>query len=404
MRNLNSHPSVRQTEETFLRKTWWLFPVCGALAALAVGGPFWAWVDGQPLAVRWANLFGLRAGLAAVAFSVVPVAWWLGLRLKRTGFWVILAVPALVAGAEGMLRTSKVQVALWQAAQGRLDPGQHFMREVCYVRLEEAAGRGAPAPAVVLVGSSQMLHGVDDRRLRELLRPMPVIRRAMFGLTPLKALAMRTYLPFRAGDVCVLYLSELDFTNQDEFPYAWFRPYASWRTWPAVVACVPRTVRIRHWRHLADYALAATTEWWRARDFLGRIAFHFTGRVRLPAETSGAAEAMALADRARGELHFADAEWRAFRRFAAQAAERRVELVVFEGEVSPGLQSAERAQAKASVRRLVSGFVSSGYGRYVSAAEQDLAITDGDWRDLTHLNATGREKLTRRIAQELERP
>ena len=123
MRDTNSHLSVRQVEEAFLRKAWWLFPVCGAWAALAVGGPFWAWVDGQPVAVRWADLFGLRAGLAAVLFSGIPVAWWLGLRLKRTGLWVILAVPALVAGAEGMLRTSKVQVALWQAAQGRLDPG-----------------------------------------------------------------------------------------------------------------------------------------------------------------------------------------------------------------------------------------------------------------------------------------
>lgn len=404
MRDFHSHPSVRAAEEAFLRKAWWLFPVFGALASLALGGPFWAWVAGQPPAVRWADLVGLRAGLAAAAGLGIPAAWWLGLRLKRAGLGVGLAVVVLVAGAEAALRIPRVQAALWLAAQGRLDPGQHFMREVCYVRLEEAAGRGAPAPAAVLVGSSQMLHGVDDRRLRELLRPMPVIRRAMFGLTPLKALAMRTYLPFRAGDVCVLYLSELDFTNQDEFPFAWFRPYASWRTLPAVVGCVPPSVRIRHWRHLADYALAATTEWWRARDFLGRIAFHFTGRVRLPAETSGAAEAAALADRARGTLRFSEAEWRAFRRFAAAAAERQVELVVFEGEVSPALQSAERMQAKASVRRLVSEFVASGYGRYVPLAEQGLALTDGDWHDLTHLNASGREKLTRRIAQELAQP
>ena len=404
MRDLHSHPSVRQAEEAFLRKAWWLFPVFGAVVSLVIGGPFWAWVDGLPVAVRWADLLGWRAGLAAVAFSGIPVAWWLGLRLKRAGFWVWLIALVLVAGAEGVLRTSKVQIALWLAAQGRLDAGQHFMREVCYVRLEEAAGRKAPAPAVVLVGSSQMLHGVDDHRLRELLRPVPVIRRAMFGLTPLKALAMRTYLPFRAGDVCVLYLSELDFTNQDEFPFAWFRPYASWRTLPEVVGCMPRSVRIRQWRHLADYALAATAEGWRARDFLGRIAFHFTGRVRRPAEISGAAEATALADRARGKLHFSEAEWQAFRRFAAQAAERQVELVVFEGEVSPGLQSAERTQAKASVRRLVSGFVVPGYGRYVPLAEQGLALTDADWHDLTHLNAAGREKLTRRLAQELARP
>lgn len=404
MRDVQPHPSVRQAEEAFLRKAWWLFPVAGAVVSLAFGGPFWAWVAGQPPEIRWANLCSLRAGLAAAACLGIPAAWGLGLRLKRPGFWVGLGVLVLVAGAELALRSSRAQAALWLAAQQRLDPGQHFMREVCYVRLEEAPGRSASAPAVLLVGSSQMLHGVDDHRLRELLRPMPVIRRAMFGLTPLKALAMRAYLPFQAGDVCVLYLSEFDFTNQDDFPFAWFRPYASWRTLPAVVACVPRAVRIRHWRQLADYALAATTEWWRARDFLDRIAFRLTGRGPVQAAVGVQTEAAALADRARGTLRFSDAEWQAFRRFAAEASARQIALVVFEGDVSPALQSAERVQAKAAVRRLVGEFVASGHGRYVPLAEQELGLTEGDWLDLTHLGASGREKLTRRIAQELARP
>ena len=404
MRDVHPHPSVRQAEEAFLRRAWWLFPLVGAVASLAVGGPFWDWVAARPTSLRWANLLGFRAGLAAAAFLVVPAAWWVGLRLKRAGLWVCLGVLVLVAGAEVALRSSRVQAALWLAAQQRLDPGQHFMREVCYVRQEEATGRGAAAPAVVLVGSSQVLHGVDDHRLRELLWPQPVIRRAVFGLTPLKALAMRTYMPFRAGDVCVLYLSELDFTNQDEFPFAWFRPYASWRTLPAVVDCLPRAVRIRHWRHLADYALAATTEWWRARDFLSQIAFHFTGRARLPAETSRTDKAAVLAAWEQCALHFSDSEWQAFRRFAAEAAARRVGLLVFEGDVVHALQTAERMQARETVRGRVAEFVAARDGRYVSLAEQDLGLTDEDWLDIIHLNPSGRDKLTRRIARELGAP
>jgi hypothetical protein len=404
MRETSSHSNVRQAERAFLRKAGWLFPVAGALATLAIGGPFWAWVEGQPLAASWTNLFTLRAGAGALAGAAVPVVWWLGMRLKRPGIWVGLLTLGLVVAAEATLRSARVQTALWLAARPRLEPGQHFMREVCYVRLEETVGRAAAAPAVLLVGSSQMLHGVDDRRLRELLAPAPVIRRAMFGLTPLKALAMRTYLPLRPGDVCVLYLSELDFTNQDEFPFAWFRPYASWRTLPAVVGCVPKGVRIRHWRHLADYVLAATTEGWRARDFLGRIAFRFTGRGSIVPEAAAATEGAALAERARGELHFAESEWNAFRRFAAQAAAGRVELVVFEGDVAPALYSPERIRAKETVRQMVAGFVAPGFGRYVPLAEQGLALTAEDWHDLTHLNAAGREKLTRRIAQELACP
>ncbi len=404
MRETSTQSNVQQAERAFLRKAGWLFPVAGALATLAIGGPFWAWVAGQPSAVSWDNLFSLRALAGALAGAAIPGVWWLGMRLKRPGTWGALLALGLVAAAEATLRTPLVQTALWLAARPRLDPGQHFMREVCYVRLEEAAGREGSAPAILLVGSSQMLHGVDDRLLRELVAPRPVVRRAMFGLTPLKALAMRTYLPFRAGDVCVWYLSELDFTNQDEFPFAWFRPYASWRTLPDVVGCMPMGVRIRHGRHLADYALAATAEGWRARDFLAKIAFRFTGRGPVAAEAAGQTETAALAERARGELRFSESEWKAFRRLAAQAAGRGVELAVFEGDVAPGLQSPERAQAKADVRQQVSEFVRSGHGRYVSLAEQGLALSAGDWLDLTHLNAMGREKLTRRIAQELAQP
>jgi hypothetical protein len=119
------------------------------------------------------------------------------------------------------------------------------MREVCYVRLEEAAGRADDAPAAILVGSSQMLHGVNVGKLAA-LQPRPVIRRAMFGMAPLKALAMRAYVPFRPGDVCAMYLSEFDFTNQEPFPFDWFRPHASWRTLPDVMRCVPKSTAIRN--------------------------------------------------------------------------------------------------------------------------------------------------------------
>lgn len=53
---------------------------------------------------------------------------------------------------------------------------------------------------------------------------------------------------------------------------------------------------------------------------------------------------------------------------------------------------------------MVSEFVLSGYSRYVLLAEQGPALTDGGWLDLTHLSASCRDKLTRRIAQELALP
>lgn len=384
-----------------MRKAWWLFPVAGVLASLAVGGPFWEWVEGQPISIRWAELFSLRAGLWALAFAAIPAVWRIGWWFRPSRPVVLAAVLCVVCGAEGVLRSPLAQTPLWLAARARLDSKQPFMREVCYVRLEEAADREDRSPAVMLVGSSQMLHGVDDAQLRELLSPMPVIRRAMFGMTPLKALAMGTYIPFEPGDVCVQYLSEFDFTNQEEFPFAWFRPYASWRTLPSVMSCIPKAVWLRQWRQVADYAAAATTEWWRTRDFLRHVGFHFLPAGADSAPDPAIQDPLVAAEQARGVLRFSEAEWRAFQKFARGLKEREVGLLVFEGDVNPVIYSAERLRHKEKTRRILTTFLEGGYGRYVSKADQALAFDAGHWRDMSHLNREGCERLTRRIAREV---
>lgn len=399
-----SHPSVREVEAAFLRKGWWLFPVLGALASLAVGGPFWAWVEGQPISIQWTNLFSLRTVLAALAFLAVPAAWRFGLRFKGSRLVVGAAVLGVVCGAECLLRSPVVQIPLWLAARDRLDADQHFMREVCYVRLEEAAGRAEAAPAVVLVGSSQVLNGVDEHRLREWINPMPVIRRAMFGMTPLKALSMLAYVPFRRDDVCLQYLSEFDFTNQDEFPFAWFRPYASWRTLPAVLRCVRPAVWARRWRQTADYAMAATFENWRDRDFLRRIALNCRGTGSRSEAAGDPPDPAALAKQAQAELRFSAAEAEAFQAYMRELARRGTKLMVFEGDVNPVLHSPARLKAKAETRRQLAAWLATDGCRYVSLADQGLALGPEHWHDMTHLNAEGRDRLTKRMAEELRGP
>ncbi len=395
--------SVREWEQAFLRKAWWLFPLGGVLASLAVGGPFWAWVEGKWMGPNWAQLAGVRAALWALAFAAIPAVWRIGLRIKRPFGWIWLAVAGTVLAAECLLATPRVQAALWLAARARLEGRQHFMREVCYVRLEEAAGRTAAGPAVVLVGSSQVLLGVDEHLLAA-EQSLPVIRRAMFGMTPLRALSMRAYVPFRNQDRCVQYLSEFDFTNHDEFPFEWFRPYASWRTVPDVLRCVSGRVKLLRWRQVVDYALAATTEWWRARDFLRQIAFHFSGGERTEATEKAPPDLAAAAAKARGPLNFRAGEIAGFRQFARRLSEQGVELIVFEGGVNPAIDSEDRRQAKRETREMVAHFLAGGYGRYVPLEEQVLDLGPGDWFDMNHLGPTGREKLTRRIAQELSTP
>lgn len=397
-----SHPSVRDVELAFLRNGWWLFPVLGAVCSLAVGGPFWQWVAGaNPF--LWPAPAGAagRALAFAAAAALLPAAWWLGLKTRPPKYLAAALALAAVFAGECLLRLPRVQTPFWLAARERLAAGQYFMSEVCYVRLEEAAGRAAEPPAVVLVGSSQMLNGVDENLLRELLAPTPVIRRSMYGLTPLKALAMLSYVPFRSGDVCVQYLSEFDFTNQEEFPHAWFRPYASWKTLPDVVRCLAVPVRLRRWRELTDSALAATFEGWRIRDFARHVCFHFWRAGAAAGGPEDPPDPAAAAAQARGPLRFSAAEQRAFAAFTRRLEARQVALTVFEGDVNPAILSPVRLQAKKEVRRKLAGFDGMPNYRYVPVADQGLPPGPGIWRDMTHLNAAGRDLLTRRIAQEI---
>ena len=112
----------------------------------------------------------------------------------------------------------------------------------------------------------------------------------------------------------------------------------------------------------------------------------------------------AAAAKARGALRFSDADWNAFRRYADLATAQDVKLLVFEGDVNSAIYSAERTQAKEATREKVSAFVAAGHGRYVSLAEQALDLGPEDWLDMTHLTPSGNDKLTQRLAQELEQP
>jgi len=396
------YPSVRVLETSFLRKGWWLFPLLGAMASLALGDPFWQWVAGSsPFSAGWYGFSIFRTGGGAAAGLSIPLIWWLGLRAKRRLILVPLLVFCLVLLVECGLRMPTIQSPLWLASRARLESDQSYMREVCYIRLEEVVGRTTTSPAVLLMGSSQVLNGVDVQLLRELLQPMPVIRRAMFGMSPLKMLSMLAYVPFHRGDICVQYLSEFDFTNQKEFPFDWFRPYASWETLPDVLACIPRSVQLRHWRQEVDYLLAATFESWRDRDFLRQIAFHGVGRSTSSGTENLPPDPAGLVTHAQGALFFSVAEQNAFQLFLQQLVEQDVRLLIFEGDVNPAILSRDRLQAKQIVRGELQDIARKDGYTYISIQEQGLGLSAEHWLDMTHLNEIGRDRLTRRIAREL---
>ena len=389
---------VREAERRFLRHWGWVFPAAGLLLACLTGGGFWAWVDGQTPWLDWRQLFTWRA---AVLGGAGAAFWgmWRALSGVRCRGWIAVVLAALgFAAAECAVRIPAAQTVFWLATRARLNVhGPNFMSEVCYIRLEEAAGRMAEAPAAILTGTSQMLCGVDELELGRMLAPTAVIRREVSGMIPQSTLAMWSWIPFRRGDRCVQLRSEMDFTNQAEFRTSWYRPFLTWKSLPMVLANAGRAVCARHRRELVDCAMAASLEGWRMRDGWREIAMNSWKRMPGP-EAAEKREAKSGPE----PLVWADWEWRAFEKEAALLKEAGVEFWVFEGDVNPVLHNEERTAFRAEVERRMAEGAAEGKWRFVTLVEQDAGIGPEDWADMTHLNDVGREKLTRAMGRVLE--
>ena len=390
---------VREAERRFLRRWGWVFPAAGLLLACLTGGGFWAWVEGETPWLDWRQLLTWRA---VVLGGTGAAAWglWRALAGVRCRGWIAVVLGALgFAAAECTVRIPAAQTAFWLAVRARLaGDGPYFLREVCYIRLEEAAGRTAAPGAAILSGTSQMLVGVDERELARRIAPTPVIRREVSGMGPQNMLAMWSWIPFRRGDTAVQLRSEMDFTNQAEWRTSWYRPFLTWETLPWVLRNAGLAVCARHWKGLPDCALAASLEGWRMRDGWREIsgkAWRHGGKVEKSA-------AIPPAEGTQGDpLRWADGEWRAFVSEAEKLKAAGVGLVVFEGDVNPVLHDAQRAEMRREFERRMAEGEIRGLWRFVGGAELDADIGPDDWADMTHLNAVGREKLTRAMGRVL---
>ncbi len=392
--------SVREVERQFLRWWGWMFPAAGLLVAMLTGGGFWAWVDCERPWLDWRQLFTWRAAVLGGAGAAFWGAW-AALVSKRCRRWVAVVLAVLGVGAsEVVTRMSVPQTAFWLAVRARKDALYGwFTSEMCYVRLEEAAGTAPRDSAVILVGTSQMTCGVDERELGRMLAPTPVIRRAVSGLGPQNMLAMWPWIPFRPGDRCVQLRSEMDFTNQGEFRSAWYRPFLTWKSLSMVLGNAGREVCMRHWREVVDCAMAASMEGWRMRDGWREIVLNFWERSEIVRPGSGKSREW---DEANKPLVWAEWEWRAFEKAAELLRAAGVEFWVFEGDVNPVLHNTERMTVRAEVERRMAEGASEGKWRFVPLGEQRAGIGAEDWADMVHLNQMGRDKLTRAIGRRLK--
>ena len=394
-----------------------------ALVALAGGGAgwlvatrLWAWIalDGQLVRAGLSRhaiagalagaLAGLLAGVAVAACRQGPRAAQ-GPAPRRLPLAAVSAL-LLLAAAEAVMRQPNAQSALWLATRSRCRPGfgDFFAKELAYLQLEVSGERGpSDRPALLIVGSSQLLHGLDCDVIKDALPGLAVKRRSLAGMTPLKACMAQRYLSLGPGCVLLMYLSELDFSDAHVNP-DWLRPVLS----PAGLrdgwAALDDAERRRSRADVPDLLAASRSALWRTRDYLRHLVLHLAG----PEEAGEATDLQALAaqqmTRWRDEQAMARSvamHRRALARLTERVRAQGGRIIVFEGQSNPRYYTPERTALRERVRTELRDWARASGQVYVPVSEQDLDIGPADWRDSSHLNDEGRRKLTAMIAARL---
>lgn len=403
-------------ERGFLRKAgWWLLPALGAVAGVLWGTHGWHAValDPQLAAPLGRGVPWGPAGAGAVAGFAVYLLWNAGLAAQRARgvgrltFTLPLALAcALVPLAEFALRQPQAQNPFWLSVRARLRPGyaDYFIRELTYWRLD-VLGPSAKAPnALVVAGSSQVLHGFDFGRLSE-LTGRPVKRRALAGMDPVKLCGAQDWLQARAGDTLVLYISEFDLSGGDRLDLNWMRPLSSPSGVRDVIAAMPRDALLSQWRQAADLAWSSLAELWRIRDYASHLLFHPFGPI-------GSGETDAKSALREQERVYAEgtaresintSRLRALENMVRRLRARGVEVVIFEGQVNPAMRNPNGERLRLQTREALVAMAPDVGFTYVPASEQRVSIGADDWLDGTHMNAEGRRKFTEYAASVLRK-
>lgn len=363
------------------------------------------------LSLAWVTPHGLGLGLV---LGLLPWIWRGGIWLEQERGWDVRRWPAApllavlgVVGIELALRSFTGQSLFWQAIRARAG-NQHQAREVSIFREDAAACRqaNAPAPGIVLLGSSQLVFGVDPTELAR-HTGQPVYRRAMAGLFIAELVASQEFSDFHPANHLVLMLSAFDFGARDGLYADAIRPQATPAGIQHLWAAADWPLRLRYWRTFMDLNLAARCDLWRSRDYVRFLLEHPFS----PAQTAPPlirTETLTQQQHAYGHLGRNPAMvqlcYRALARFLADMAAKCRQITVLEGRVNPTYPSPEFAPLAADARQFLEQQQELGHIRFIPIHAQNLDMPVSVWRDMTHVNAIGRDLYTRLFARCLAPP
>ena len=417
-------PALEQVDVAAAARFWrraFLFASVGGLVVALPFHTWWPWIlsaGKEGARPEW----GLgRAGLClwagVAAFPLLALAGlWLQRRLssRQRGVVILVAVGACVLTAEAAIRTRSIQSNFWVAVLSRLDPSDWGMREPAmlhYENLNAAKLYDEPlaAPGIARIPEGMAIFGSSqgavnfDRDLMSRALGHPVIRRSLNGMFAFEMCAARQLLVVPRVQTAIFYLSPLDLAANVNVRADWMRSVITPQTWLDLVAVLKPRLALENARPLSELALAARLRLWAFRDGARWLLFHLAGRPSdPPSRQAGAAPSAPPVKPLVIKPEYVEASFRGYEHLFAQLRELDYDIVVFQGEINPILRrQIDDAYWMPMEGRMRAFFETNGIA-HVSLEHYQPRIAPDDWRDNTHLNEKGRQKLTEAVVRYLQ--
>ena len=393
---------VLKAECLFIKKFGLIIMLLVIAVVAVLNNYFWAWVQlSCPAGFTVDKCLNTSCIIMVLGLITAISLWPLSLRWmknKHALIWNVCISILCVLSVEFVVRMAYFQSPFWLAVRARAGIHDYYIRELAYIRLEAMdKSLSSETNAVVLVGSSQVLNAVDAVLLSSLIKPMSVKRRALYGMTPIKALAAKHYLSIDEGNTVFQYLSSFDFVNQDPYPINWMRPLIVGESFMDVIRCHNVMTNVENWRNIVDLSLSSQFELWRIRDYVRQITMNFMGASSLTTKQERAEKGDSYQQNTNGIDLF---EQKAFITLTEYFCDKHANSLIFEGQVNI-LRQTEQTKENDII---ISSWIQSLQNElcetpinYVSLENQCL-IPDSYWEDTIHLNSTGRYAFTHYLA------
>lgn len=371
----------------------------------------------QPAAADWdlSVAYQSKASLAAAAmFPAFIGVWWVGLKLQsrldrsRLPWAALLSIAAVFVCSTPFLN-SRLTWFFVEWAIPRT-PNPSFARNTLFweQRNFEYAGNKHPELRIGLIGSSQTYQGFDLALLASHLPSYGFEKNCLAGFGPVQYLFLLERIQERRFDVVVCHLSEFDLFREDVVPDSRLRWGSSRAGCASLFAELSLWQRFMNRGVLADLTCAAGLPLWRHRDHFRRVVIDYwwkqsdvpkvaaaTGYQEVgSAEQLGFQAAVSSLQNNVGRKELVDVNFRCIEQFASRLKVQGTQLIVLEGQMQPkirplydrdGLQQETRTRLAEMADRM--GF------EYLPQHELP-ALTNDDFADPYHLNASGRSKLS----------